>query len=307
SFTLTVEIYELVNDKTKLSTLIALIVEPRSKFEVDENDCLYIQPVVKDGVVSEKCRMIPKYDVEMQTLILLCFYDQANHCEYHKTFFAISEKHIGIIQEEVKAYVNQYISETTISETAPEPTYVPGTIATSETAPEPTYASETTTTSETAPESTNTSEITAASETASELSKTSEITVTTKTASELSNAYGTTALNVMIASETTTLDTMTSEAAMEKCILQMLETHQSINALLEKYHKKLCRQSVHKKKTVNNTIEPRTEITIAPDYNINQQTHKRKLQLTFSEQGVFKSLKSNNHITVVEVNGKDIQ
>ncbi|CAG8625164.1 11480_t:CDS:2, partial [Cetraspora pellucida] len=317
------------------------------KFEVDENDCLYIQPVVKDGVVSEK---------------------RPNHHEYHKTFSAISEKHIEITQEEVKAYVNQCSAcaiNTTIKEkvdmrpvvsiapwqhvqidlidfrdfievnddfawlltcvcvfskflvvaplknkeakTAPEPTYVPGTTAASETAPEPTYASETITTSETAPEPTNTSGITAASETASEPSKISKITVTTETASEPSNAYGTTALDVTIASGTTTLDTMTSEAGMEKHILQMLETHQSINASLEKYRKKLCCQSVHKKKTVNNTIEPGTEIAIAPDHDMNQQTHKRKLQPTFSVWSVFKSLKSNNHTAVVKINSKDIQ
>ena len=62
---------------------------------------------MKNGRVLEKCRVVPKYNEEMHVLILVHFHDQANHWEYYKTFSAISEKHIGITQEEVKVYVNQ--------------------------------------------------------------------------------------------------------------------------------------------------------------------------------------------------------
>ena len=46
--------------------------------------------------------MVPKYDNELRDLILKQFHDQANHREYHKTYSAIAEKHIGITQAEVK-------------------------------------------------------------------------------------------------------------------------------------------------------------------------------------------------------------
>ena len=46
--------------------------------------------------------MVPKYDNELRDLILKQFHDQANHREYHKTYSANAEKHIGITQAEVK-------------------------------------------------------------------------------------------------------------------------------------------------------------------------------------------------------------
>ncbi|CAG8673597.1 5679_t:CDS:2, partial [Acaulospora morrowiae] len=107
--------------------------------------------------------------------------------------------------------------------------------------------------------------------------------------------------------KTTTSETITNEVTMEQHISHMLKIHQSINASLEKYREKLGHNNVHKKKTTNNTIEIETEVAIAPDHDMNQQTRKRKLQLTFSERGVFKSLKSNNYTAIVEVNGKDVQ
>jgi len=42
----------------------------------------------------------------LHDLVLKCFHDQSNHREYHKTSSAISEKHIGIRQEEVRECVN---------------------------------------------------------------------------------------------------------------------------------------------------------------------------------------------------------
>jgi len=78
------------------------------KFEVDENEILYIPAVTKDSIIkSEKCCVIPKYDEELRALIFTHFHDQANHRSYHKTFSAISEKHIGITQEEAQAYINR--------------------------------------------------------------------------------------------------------------------------------------------------------------------------------------------------------
>ena len=72
------------------------------KFEIDNNNILYVKVTTK----SEKRRVIPKYDQELRNLILNHFHDQANHREYHKTYAAISEKHIGITQEDVREYVN---------------------------------------------------------------------------------------------------------------------------------------------------------------------------------------------------------
>ena len=67
--------------------------------------------MIKNGIVrSEKCHVVPKYNVEIRALILEYFHDQANHYEYHKTFSAILEKHIGIIQEEVKLYIRKRMS-----------------------------------------------------------------------------------------------------------------------------------------------------------------------------------------------------
>ena len=72
------------------------------KFEVDDNEILYTKATNK----SEKRRILPKFDRDLRELILKHFHDQSNHREYHKTYSAISEKHIGITQEEVREYVN---------------------------------------------------------------------------------------------------------------------------------------------------------------------------------------------------------
>ena len=72
------------------------------QFEVDE-EILYIRPTNKNG----RRRVLPKYDTKLRDLVLNRFHDQANHREYHKTYSAIVEKHIGITQEEVREYVNK--------------------------------------------------------------------------------------------------------------------------------------------------------------------------------------------------------
>ncbi|CAG8789557.1 45188_t:CDS:1, partial [Gigaspora margarita] len=56
------------------------------KFEVDENEVLYLSPVY-----TRKYRN-----------------DRANHRRYRKTFAALSEKHIGITQQNMQEYINGY-------------------------------------------------------------------------------------------------------------------------------------------------------------------------------------------------------
>ncbi|CAG8756818.1 12771_t:CDS:1, partial [Cetraspora pellucida] len=77
------------------------------KFEIDENGFLYTTAIFKEGeMISEKHHVVPRYDNELRSLLLKNFHDQHNHRNYHKTFSALSEKHIGIMQTEVQAYVN---------------------------------------------------------------------------------------------------------------------------------------------------------------------------------------------------------
>ncbi|RIB11763.1 hypothetical protein C2G38_2202619 [Gigaspora rosea] len=300
------------NDIQRHSTKKSNFIRRYKKFKVD-NNFLYIRPIVKDGkIILEKRRIIPKYDKEMRALILGHFYNQSNYQEYHKTFSAISEKHIGITQEEVKAYVNQCPAcavTTSIKEKTDMRNVIslnkeastvaghllkdvfkilgPSTILQSNNGSSgTTAASETTITTKT----TVTTETTTASETTAASDNTTPDTTIPKTT----------------ISETTTPEMTTNKAAMEQRISHMLEIRQSINALLEKYRTKLGRRSVHTKKTANNTIETGTEVTIAPDYNMNQQTRKRKPQPNFSARGVFKSLKTNNHTAAVEMDGKNV-
>ncbi|CAG8655851.1 1019_t:CDS:2 [Ambispora leptoticha] len=56
---------------------------------------------------------------------------------------------------------------------------------------------------------------------------------------------------------------------------------------------------------VSKIHEARTMVNIAPDHDTNPQTRKRKLQPTFSQQGTFIRLTSNNHTAIVEIDGKE--
>jgi len=97
-------------------------------------------------------------------------------------------------------------------------------------------------------------------------------------------------------------------SVIEQHLARVLETHKSINDVLDKYRSKICQQgSVHRKKRPNNTIETGTPVFIAPDHDNNQRTRKRKLQPTYSETGTFKRLTSNNRTAVVEVDNKEIR
>ncbi|CAG8496915.1 6177_t:CDS:2 [Acaulospora morrowiae] len=315
---------------------------------------------MKDDITLEKCHVIPKYDEEICALILEYFYDQANHREYHKTFSAISEKHIGITQEEEastvathllkdvfkvleppmiiqsdngKEFVARIITEIcealniTIRHGRPRHPQLQGQI-------------------ERLNQTMGRDFTKLLWDQSNQLQRKDWINVIdmfvmsynstihkahgctlhkaifgwkmhcvydtpdfsrTIAAFETSTSETITATSKTTVFETTTSKTITDEAAMEQCISHMLKIHQSINASLEKYRENLGRNNVHRKKTANNIIETGTEVAIAPDHNMNQQTRKRKLQLTFSEQGIFKSLKSNNYTAIVEVNSKDIQ
>ncbi|CAG8645035.1 14749_t:CDS:2, partial [Cetraspora pellucida] len=116
---------------------------------------------------------------------------------------------------------------------------------------------------------------------------TTEITITQAVASE---AAATTTNTITDA--TTTAQAVVSETAESKAVKKhlscMLKLQESVNKSLKKYYAKIYWQgSVHRKKIANNTIEAgatieaKVTIAIAPDYDMNQQTRKRKLQSTF--------------------------
>ncbi|CAG8496937.1 6178_t:CDS:2 [Acaulospora morrowiae] len=373
---------DIQQDPTKKSNFIRHC----KKFEVDENNFLYVKPIMKDGIILEKCHVIPKYDEEICTLILKYFYNQANYREYHKTFSAISEKHIGITQEKVRKYVNQ-CTTCTITTSIKEKTDMKNVISivswqqiqidlidfrdfakvnndfawlltcicvfSKFLIAVPIKNKEASTVAThllkdvfkvLGPPMINKvimsqDQIEQLNQTvgcgftkllwnqSNQLQRKDWINVIdtfvmsynstvlkahgctphkaifkwkmycvydtsdfsrTIAASETSTFETITTTSKTTVFETTTSETITDEAAMEQCISHILKIHQSINASLEKYREKLG-------------------LAIAPDHNMNQQTRKRKLQPTFSEQGVFKSLKSNNYTAIVKVNGKDIQ
>ena len=53
-------------------------------------------------------------------------------------------------------------------------------------------------------------------------------------------------------------------------------------------------------------IKSGTTVNVAPDYDNNPQTRKRKLQPIYSQQGIFKRLTSNNHTAIIEIDEKDV-
>ncbi|KAF0512559.1 hypothetical protein F8M41_017976 [Gigaspora margarita] len=79
-----------------------------SKFELDENEILYLFAIVKDSkIIFDKHHIVPKYDLKLYNLLLKNFHNQSNHQSYYKTFLALSDKHIGITQTKVQAYINK--------------------------------------------------------------------------------------------------------------------------------------------------------------------------------------------------------
>jgi transposase InsO family protein len=387
------------------------------KFEIDENNILY----VSRNNTMERRRVVPKYDEELRNLILVRFHDQANHRSYHKTYSAISEKHIGITQEEVQAYISK-CSTCAINTSIKEKTDMISVIST---APWQHIQIDLIDFHEFADRNNdfswlltcvctfskflvavpmkNKEAVTVATHLVKDVFKilgppvilqsdngkefVAEVithicnilnikikhgrprhpqaqgqierlnqtvgrgftkllwdddnhlqrkdwisiidafTITYN--STIHRAHGRTPHEVMVGwkmhcvydapdEEVNEVDDdsnnnrmSVSDAVAEDVIKQRMsrvqQLRQSVNDSLDKYRSKLCRQgSVHRKKTVNNTIEAGTSVVIAPDHDMNPKSRKRKLEPTFSQQGKFKRLTSNNRTAIVEVDGKDV-
>ncbi|CAG8612160.1 12413_t:CDS:2 [Acaulospora morrowiae] len=229
---------------------------------------------MKDGIILEKHRVIPKYDKEICILILEHFHDQANYREYHKTFSAISEKHIGIIQEESQGQIEQL--NQTVGHDFTKLLWDRNNQL---------QKKDWINVIDMFVMSYNSTIHKAHGCTLHEaifrwkmycVYDTSDF-FRTITASETSTSEIITVIFKTTVFETITSETITDEAAMEQRISHMLKIHQSINASLEKYCEKLGHNNMHRKKTANNTIETGIEIAIVPDHDMNQQTRKRKL------------------------------
>ena len=392
------------------------------KFEVDERDVLYVS-TVRDNTTTRR-RVIPKYDNELRKLVLERFHDQANHRSYHKTYTAISEKHIGITQEEVQKYINE-CTACALNASIKEKTDMVPVISTAPwkhiqidlidfhefseqnngfawllscvcifskflvTIPMKNKEAITVATHlikdvfkilgpPDTLQSDNGKEFVAEIisqicnilgirikhgrpchpqsqgqierlnqtigrgftkllwDNENKLQRKDWINVidafTVTYNSTVHSAHKRTPHEVMFgckmhriydvpekeegeenaikvvdeASQTSVSDAV-DEDVIERHMSRQQQIQQSVNEALDKYRSKLCRQgSVHRKKTVNNTIEAGTPIMVAPDHDMNPKTRKRKLQSTFSQPGKFKRLTSNNRTAIVEVNGKDI-
>ena len=386
------------------------------KFVIDERNILYVSTVCDN--TEKRRRVVPKYDEELRKLILERFHNQGNHRNYHKTYSAISENHIGITQEEVQEYVNKCTAcaiNTSIKEKtdmvpivsrAPWKhiqidlidfhdfaesndgfawlltcicTFSKFLIAV------PMKNKEATTVAThllkdvfrilgppATLQSDNGREFVA--DVVSQVCHTLGITIKhgrprhpqsqgqierlnqtigrgfTKLLwdnenqlqqkdwihvidafiinynSTVHRAHGLTPHEAMfgwkmhsvydtpeVGEEFVEVDDENMSASdvvvedIEKRMSRVQQLQQSVNDSLDKYRSKLCRQgSVHRKKTANNTIEAGTSVVIAPDHDMNPKTRKRKLQPTFSQEGKFKRLASNNHTAIVEVDGKDV-
>ncbi|RIB11436.1 hypothetical protein C2G38_2203432 [Gigaspora rosea] len=239
-------------------------------FEVNENGVLYAKPVVKNGIVkSEKRRVVPKYSVEMRALILERFYDQANH---QKTDI-VSVEHVQIDLVDFRDFAKEnegfswlltcicVFSKFLVA--VPMKNKEAGTVAVHLIKDVFKILGSPTTLQS------NNEEL-------------EEVTTTETTTIETTTIEPTT--TKLITTEPTTTELTTAQAVVvENRILRMLELQESVNKSLEKYRARIYQQgSVHRKKTANNMIEAGATIAIAPDHDINPQTRKRKLQLTFS-------------------------
>jgi len=74
----------------------------------NKSGCLFYTEKPKDENAQPiKKRIIPTYDKELQEALLEKFHVGASHFEYHKTYAMLYKKHIGITQNEVKAFVRK--------------------------------------------------------------------------------------------------------------------------------------------------------------------------------------------------------
>ncbi|CAG8678751.1 17638_t:CDS:2, partial [Cetraspora pellucida] len=283
------------------------------KFEVDKNGVLYLSAVYKNGEAKfRRRRVVPPYDNELRVLLLDHFHDRANHRSYYKTFTALSEKHIGITQQNVQEYINECTTcsiNSSIKEKTdmkPVVSMAPWyhiqidlidfqeftkvnygfawllTCAHGHTPHEIMFGWKMHGVYETP--SIFQSEVTteAVAEVTAEAAEAAEAAMAQATAeaemAETETAEATMAEAAM-AEETAESTAEAVAKAIEERILQISKIQQSVNDALGKYCEKMCQyRSVHRKKSPNNTIEP----------------------------GIFKRLTSNNHTAIVEVNGKDI-
>lgn len=74
----------------------------------NKSGCLFYteKPTDENSQLIKK-RIIPTYDKELREALLEKFHIGASHFEYHKTYTMLYEKHIGITQSEVKAFVQK--------------------------------------------------------------------------------------------------------------------------------------------------------------------------------------------------------
>jgi hypothetical protein len=74
----------------------------------NKSGCLfYTEKPTDENSQPVKKRIIPTYDKELREALLEKFHVGASHFEYHKTYTMLYEKHIGITQSEVKAFVRK--------------------------------------------------------------------------------------------------------------------------------------------------------------------------------------------------------
>ncbi|CAG8454213.1 2575_t:CDS:2 [Cetraspora pellucida] len=288
------------------------------KFELDENEILYLSAVFKNGeMVSDRRCIIPKYDVELRVLLLKNFHGQSNHRNYHKTFSALSEKHIGVMQTEVQAYINE-CSVCVINSSIKERTDMK-----SVTSMTPWRHIQIDLIDFHDFKNVNYGFVWLLTCVCTFSKYLVAILIKNKEADETPNKDQDNEMSVYEISDNDqdnemsddemseesnrdASETFTPNNVIEQHVLRVSKIHESVNITLGKYYTKMCQQgSVHKKKMANNTIEAGTMINIAPDHDTNPQTRKRKLQLTFSQQGTFIRLTSNNHTAIVEIDGKE--
>ncbi|CAG8828221.1 21881_t:CDS:1, partial [Gigaspora rosea] len=93
-----------------------------------------------------------------------------------------------------------------------------------------------------------------------------------------------------------------NQASYEIHAMQVKRVHEKVAQNDETYRNKLIiRGSVHRRKVV---FESGDKVVIAPDFDNNQKTRKRKLDQTCSITGKVVSICSNNRTVRVEVDGE---
>src|SRR5438128_4988434 len=77
----------------------------------NKSGCLfYTEKPIDENSQPIRKRLIPTYDKKLREALLEKFYIEASRFEYHKTYTMLYEKHIGITQIEVKAFVQKCLT-----------------------------------------------------------------------------------------------------------------------------------------------------------------------------------------------------